>query len=389
MTLLFLSLAACESDNTVNRIEEPPEVWIVSPEPLAVVRKGEEAVFVAEVSDSWDAPTELSVTWSVDQGSEESGTVTDPGEATWTLDPTGLDYGEHRTEIMVIDTDGDVGIAGLMWVLEPPLSAPQVTITAPEDGSVFDPGTEITFRGEAVDDELDRLAYAWSSSLDGDLPGALSGDGESALFIDTLSDGTHTVTLEVTDPDDEVGYDSIQVAVGEVQEPAQVGDLVFSEMMINPSVVADEIGEWVELYNTASYAIDIQGYSFHDNDLDLYVIEDSIVVAGGTYVVLCAETNQSLNGGVTCDGPFKRESSDALALGNKSDEVILSREDGVIIDAVFYDQEWYTIAVATGLDPRYLSADNNDTAANWCDQTTVMTSGGEPGTPGRANDPCH
>ena len=389
MTLLMMFLTACESDNSVNRIEEPPSVAIVSPEPMAVIRKGEGgALFVAEVSDSWDAPEDLSVSWTLDQGAAAPGTVTEEGEATWSLDVEDLEYGEYRTEIMVTDTDGELTIAGLQWVLAAPLSAPQVTITSPDDGSLFEPGTEITFRGEAVDDVIDNLSYAWSSSLDGALEGALSGGGESALFTDGLSDGTHTIALEVTDEDDEVGIDTIEVTIGEVQSPAQVGDLVFSEMMINPSVVADEVGEWVELYNTASYAIDIEGYRFHDNDYDEYYIEDSMVVPGGTYVVLCADTNPASNGGVTCDGPFKRKSADALALGNGTDEVILSRQDGVIIDAVFYDSDWFTVSVAIGLDPLYLTADNNDTASNWCDQTTVMTSGGEPGTPGRTNDPC-
>jgi len=389
VTLLLLSLTACESDNSVNRIEEPPTAAIVSPEPMAVIRKGGDgAVFVAEVDDSWDPPEDLTVSWTLDQGAEAPGTVSADGDATWILDVEDMDYGEYRTEITVTDTDGELAIAGLQWVLGPPLSAPQVTITSPDDGSLFDPGTEITFRGEAVDDLIEDLSYAWSSSIDGELEGALSGGGESALFTDGLSDGTHTIALEVTDADDEVGIDTIEVTVGELQSPAQVGDLVFSELMINPSVVADELGEWVELYNTASYAIDIQGYRFHDNDYDEYFIEDSLVVPGGTYVVLCADTNPWANGGVTCDGPFKRKSADALALGNGTDEVILSRDDGVVIDSVYYNSDWFTIAVAIGLDPRYLSADNNDTASNWCDQTTVMTSGGEPGTPGRSNDPC-
>ncbi len=388
--LLVIALAGCEPDNSVNRIQSSPVVAIVSPEPMAVVRKGDGgAVFEAEVSDAWDVPTDLDITWTLDQGGPAPGSANADGQVVYTLDVEDLALGEHRTEITATDTDGDLATAGIQWVLEPPLSAPKVTITAPDDGSIFEPAEEITFRGEAEDDEVDQLVYAWSSSLDGSLAGALSGDGESALFIDNLSDGTHTISLEVTDSEDETGIDTIEVSIGEVQEPAQVGDLIFSELMINPSVVADEVGEWVELYNTASYAIDIQGYRFHDNDYDEYLIEQSIVVPGSRFVVLCADVSPASNGGVTCDGPFKRKSADALALGNGSDEVILSRSDGVVIDEVFYTQDWFSIGAAIGLDPDFLSADNNDTASNWCDQTTVTTSGGEPGTPGWENDPCN
>ncbi|MEL6342060.1 MAG: lamin tail domain-containing protein [Myxococcota bacterium] len=392
MVWMGVGLLACQQDTNINRIRTAPEAEITWPEPQSIIRQGEgDILFSAIATDSFDASPNLDLTWTLDDGAETFTTEADTdGQSTLPLNVDGLELGEHKIELVVTDSDDMTATVGLTWLLQGPISAPTVEITAPDDGAFFAPGEEIAFRGIAEDEgtDPDDLDFAWSSDRDGELDGALSGNGESALFIDDLSTGTHEITLTVTDPDDDQAIDTISVSIGDVVDPAEPGDLVFSEMMINPQVVSDEAGEWVELYNTASYAIDVAGYTFKDNDFDTYILEGPLLVAGKDYIVLCADTNPSRNGGVSCDGAFKRATSDALALGNNTDEVILERPDGVVIDQVFYDSRWFTAGVATGLDPDFLDADVNDTNDRWCDQTTVISSGGEPGTPGRENDDC-
>ena len=386
----LILLAACTPDSEINRLKIAPEVAITNPAPLEVIHRDGAYLFTGTAVDEWDPPEAVAIQWALDQGTPVSAPSPDAeGNVEWSLDLTGLDLGEHLVELIATDSDGEEGRVGVIWQLAGPLSAPTVTITAPNDGDLFPPGEEIAFRGEAVDEATpaDQLVFVWASSVDGTLPGALSGGGETALFVDDLSPGTHQITLEVTDSDGDTGQDSIQVTVGEVEEPSP-GDLVFSELMINPSVVADEVGEWVELYNTAGYPIDVGGYTFHDLDFDSYEIEGPLIVAGGDYLVLCASMDTSINGGVPCDGPFKRESSDALALGNGDDEVYLSRPDGVVIDELHYNETWFESGIAIGLSPEYLESGDNDDRSRWCNQTTVISSGGEPGTPGRENDPC-
>lgn len=388
MFFALTSLIACEPENTVTRIPVPPEVSITSPQAMAELRQGEgPQVFEGVVADEWDAVEALAVAWVLNDGTPMPTVPGPDGAVRLDLDVDGLQLGENTVGLEAVDTDGERAYVALVWTLKGPLSAPQVDITDPLDGSFFPTGTEITFRATVTDSSLDGLIYSWSSSLDGPLTGDISAKGQSALFT-ALSPGNHVVTLTVVDPDSELGQDSVSVSVGDIEEPAEPGDLVFSELMINPQVVADEVGEWVELYNTASYAIDIEGYTFHDLDFDEYVLEGSILVPGNGYVVLCANLDPALNGGVTCDAPFKRDSTDALALGNSGDEVILSRADGVVIDQVIYNSSWFSSGAAIGLDPSLLSSDNNDTEANWCTQVTITTSGGEPSTPGRENDPC-
>ena len=109
----------------------------------------------------------------------------------------------------------------------------------------------------------------------------------------------------------------------------------------------------------------------------------------GGYFVLCADVSTATNGGVPCDGHFNRDwQGNGIALGNGEDELVLTRADGVEIDWLHYDNSWYSPGMAIGVDPQHLDGGDNDDPAHWCLQTTVIATGGEPGTPGRANDPC-
>ena len=192
-----------------------------------------------------------------------------------------------------------------------------------------------------------------------------------------------------TDEDGEVGTDDVSVTVEAEIVVAEPGDVVFSEMMVNPEVVEDEVGEWVELYNTSGSPVDIGGYTFRDDDIDSWTLAGPIIVAAHDYVVLCADTDPAVNGGVPCDGYFLRDwNGGGLALANGEDELVLSRPDGVDIDWLHYDDTWYTIAVGLGLDPSQLDGEVNDDPEWWCDQVTITAPMTEPGTPGGVNDPC-
>jgi hypothetical protein len=189
--------------------------------------------------------------------------------------------------LTVVDTDGASATATVTVDIAGPLGSPTVVITTPEDGSVATVGDAVAFRGEATDQTTpaDDLVFVWTSDLDGALAGAVSGDGASALFTETLSVGTHVVTLSATDTDGEVGTDTVTLVVEEEVVIAEPGDLVFSEMMVNPESVEDDFGEWVELYNTSGSAIDITGYSFRDDDVDLQVLEGPLLVAAHAPVI--------------------------------------------------------------------------------------------------------
>lgn len=86
--------------------------------------------------------------------------------------------------------------------------APTVTIAAPSDGAVVEPGTSVTFTGSATDPEDGDLSanLSWSSDLDGVI-------GTGGSFSATLSEGIHQVTASVTDSGGNSSSDSVTVTV--------------------------------------------------------------------------------------------------------------------------------------------------------------------------------
>ena len=391
----LLGLPACSNDYGVTRLQDAPDVVITSPVPGAILRQGGDILFEGTATDSYDGPASLLAWWTVD-GVEAATLVGSGGVVSLTLAADELTVGPHTIGLGARDTDGDEGYVELEWLLIGAVGTPVATITAPDDGATVLFGDDVLFRGTGADaaTPADDLVFSWSSSLDGELVGAVSSDGESILLVDALAEGTHLVTLRVVDTEGESATDVVTVIVGgaepEIPVEAEVGDLVFSEIAVNPEVVDDEIGEWVELYNTSGSTIDLLGYAFHDLDFDRFVLP-SVIIPAYSYAVLCANMDLATNGGVPCDGKFLRTQYGGygtMALGNSGDEVVLSRPDGTIIDQVVYEGTWFTPGVATGLDPTVLDSANNDDETMWCDQTSIIAGATEPGTPGLPNDPC-
>jgi M6 family metalloprotease-like protein len=89
-------------------------------------------------------------------------------------------------------------------------TVPDVAITSPSNGLLFDSGPVVTFSGNASDKEDGDLTenITWSSSLDG-----LIGNGES-FTTNQLSDGSHLITASSTDSDGNTGSNEINIEVG-------------------------------------------------------------------------------------------------------------------------------------------------------------------------------
>jgi hypothetical protein len=390
--MLWIVLLACKNENDVSLIREPPQVHITSPAngDIVIQRPGDSDL-QGVVSDLPDAAETLAVQWTIDDVAVDSPAADGDGNVVSLFQSTALSIGEHRIVLAATDSDGNTVTDEISIEIVAAASPPTVQITAPADFSEFELGTEITFTGTASDanDAPDDLTLAWQSSIDGALAGATSGGG--LTFVNaTLTEGVHTIYLTATDLDGEVGTDTITVTIGEPEQPTEdpePGEVIFSELMVNPGAVDDEVGEWVELYNTGGRWLDIGGYGFHDLDYDWFELTGSIPVPPNGYVVLCANVDVTVNGGAPCDGWFERLTSGGLALANVPDEVVLTRPDGTEIDRLEYADAWVAEGAAIGLDPGSLDGTANDDFGNWCFQTSAM-SGGDLGTPGAENDTC-
>ena len=108
------------------------------------------------------------------------------------------------------------------------------------------------------------------------------------------------------------------------------GQLVISELMIDPTRVSDGAGEWFEIFNPFRIPIDLNGLvveSQTGSTVENFTIKGAASVPAGGFFVLGRSAASGTNGGVTVDYAW----GTALSLGNTSDFLRIERSDGTIL----------------------------------------------------------
>ena len=169
------------------------------------------------------------------------------------------------------------------------------------------------------------------------------------------------------------------------------GDIVVTEFMADSDAVSDTVGEWLEIYNATTSAIDLNGWTIKDDGAppytNTYTFSVSVVVPAQSYFVLgrgAADT--ASNGGVELDFSY---GDGVFTLGNSDDEIVVLSPDSTEIDRVNYGVGGFPDGgpgYSISLDISALSGDNND-PTNWCLGATTYGAG-DYGTPGVANPTC-
>lgn len=159
-------------------------------------------------------------------------------------------------------------------------------------------------------------------------------------------------------------------------------DILITEIMQNPAILLDDVGEWFEIHNTGATPVNLDGWTIKDLGYDTHVIASggtAIVPAGG-YAVLGRNAASMATQGVT----LLYQYGTAFTLGNADDEVILLNASAVEIDRVVYDGGivWPDPTGASMMWDE-LGAENND-GTHWA-TSTVVFGGGDKGTPGAPN----
>ena len=199
-------------------------------------------------------------------------------------------------------------------------------------------------------------------------------------------------------------------------ETLEVGDIVITEIMKNPCGVtgseiavngqgeeylsisctepqiADEEGEWFEVFNASANEINLNGLMVHELDdgngeteEETFLVTEDVVVPAGEYVVFGVSADTSLNGGVDVDVVYAHGS---FALKNGADTIALSNSAELLDVVSFNDEEYPDFkGHSLSLSPSSVSAADNDSGSNWCVGSTSMPSG-DIGTPGTGNDTC-
>lgn len=160
------------------------------------------------------------------------------------------------------------------------------------------------------------------------------------------------------------------------------GDLIISEIMINPTTVFDYRGEWFEVYNNSGFDVNLNGLSVASSNNTGFTIGDDLVVSNGEYTLFAVNGGSAVNGGLpTVDYVY---GYNTLSFGRQDD--ITLAVSGTTIDSVTFNST-YPNGVGASLTLGVLSATANDSVANWCEATSSYGSG-ENGTPGSVNDNC-
>ena len=157
------------------------------------------------------------------------------------------------------------------------------------------------------------------------------------------------------------------------------GDLVINEVIGDPSAVLDANGEWFEVYNRGSTAVNVRGWVIAGNNDTPHTIADSLVIAAGGYAVFGRNGNTATNGGVTVH--YVYAGATTINLGNGSDWLALRSPSGATVDSV----AWTSFTAGVSRSLLDAASDNvNVNGAAWFNSTAVFGAG-DKGTPGAAN----
>jgi hypothetical protein len=161
-----------------------------------------------------------------------------------------------------------------------------------------------------------------------------------------------------------------------------VGDLIISEVMVDPGSVSDFRGEWFEIYNNAGSIVDIDGLTVGCGGNAGFTVSGSTFINDGDSVLFAVRSNTSTNGGLTnvdveyvystCSFSY----NDSLSVGFGS-----TTFDSVSWTSAFPFSSGNSMSLGT------LNAAANDSAGNWCAGSSTYGDG-DVGTPGSSNDSC-
>lgn len=173
--------------------------------------------------------------------------------------------------------------------------------------------------------------------------------------------------------------DAVSGLARDVNRPGP-GELVLTELMPNPSAVADTSGEWFEVY-APSRDVDLNGLLVGDAESPGSSVggsETCLTVTAGSYAVLARKTDPALNGGLDVKTSFSK------GLTNSGGTIAL-RVGETVVDAATYGTA--PAGKSLQLSENVFDPAANDSATGFCPATASMPNG-DFGTPGAVNGAC-
>ena len=282
-------------------------------------------------------------------------------------------------------TDGQI-IAGLAADLVNNGQGPDVTpptlVSAALDGTVE---VLVTFSedvGPGAEDESNYEVYqtAAPGNTVAVVTAVLQADPAQVLLTVAASLSGTPHTVRVNDVQDLAGNPVAANSTAPISDLGPLPQIVITEVMQNPLILADTDGEWFEIRNAGAAAVDLNGWTIMDTGLDSHVIDNGgpLVINPGEYKVLGVDAAAMLGEGVTLFYQYA-----GVLLSNGDDELILVDTLGRTVDEVIWDggPVWPD---PSGASMAWSGAGDNNVGTNWAESTAVFGSG-DKGTPGAAN----
>jgi hypothetical protein len=152
------------------------------------------------------------------------------------------------------------------------------------------------------------------------------------------------------------------------------GAVVINELMINPQAVADADGEWIELRNTSTAAVDCTGWRLSGGASAAMTLPPLTVPPQG-FATFCRNTDSGANGGVSGGLSYG-----GMNLLNGGDVLWLYDAQTQLVDVVM----WQTAVAGRSLELIDPWADNFSSGTNWAAASSAFGLG-DYGTPGAEN----
>ena len=181
-------------------------------------------------------------------------------------------------------------------------------------------------------------------------------------------------TTGETRADDTEGELRVDIEVDGVGAP----QVLISEFMKNPELLPDADGEWLELHNAGSAAMDLGGCELRRDEQSL-PLESAVEIPPGGYLTFSNGETPGFESDVLYRG---------VTLPNTGAFVLSLVCGAQLIDQVNVDPAALPNRAGHSLSLSRASLDRNanDLAANWCEG--VDSYNGDFGTPGTANPSC-
>lgn len=250
-----------------------------------------------------------------------------------------------------------------------------------EDNAISDLSNDITVDigiDALLDQELDTMVDQTTVDLTQDLPIADVTPPDQTVDKTIVPDLTVDKAI-VSDQTIDTTYDT---SIPNQDLSTTTPTIVINEIMADPDgagTVSDSEGEWIELYNTSTVAVDLKGWKLIDDGSNSFEFTTSTLIQPHAYLLVGANSNSSVNGGI--NGLIQWNTSN-YQLANKDDEVVLVDSNGNTVFRVAYDATWVKTGSSISLKSPSLDP---LVQANWCTETTAWTgSAGDFGSPGAA-----